>query len=608
MGKAGRRRAQPQIGVLQQARALHANGRLTEADALYREMLRQDPDHSEAIHLLGVLALQGGRAEEAVTLISRALSLDRRNAQAHANLGSALLHLQRPEEALEHYDQALRLDPHFTAVLYNQGNALQMLGRHEAAARAFEQLLTSMPAADFVLGNLCHSRRHCCDWRDFDLHTQDITAGVRAGRRAARPFAFLSVSASAADQLQCTRIYAAQQCPAATPGAWSGERYAHDRIRIAYVTADFRDHVVMHLMAPLFEQHDTRSFDTIGVALAGADGSKVVARARRALGQVVDVTTMTDVDASRRLRALEIDIAVDLTGYTQGARPGLFARRIAPVQVNYLGFPGTLGVPYMDYILADEFVIPDAFRAHYAEQPVYLPHTFQAIDERRGNVDLPASTRAQAGLPQTAIVLCSFNNSYKLNPGFFDVWMRVLRSAPGSVLWLLADTPAVERNLRREARSRGVAPERVIFAPRAAYDRHLARIGLADLFLDSLPFNAGATAADALWSGVPVLTCAGEAFAARMAGSLLQAAGLAQLIARDPAEYERRACELAGDPQQLTQLKAKLAELRGSSPLFDSRGFCRHLEAAYVQMWERHRRGERPSSLVVHPSPRAISA
>jgi predicted O-linked N-acetylglucosamine transferase (SPINDLY family) len=300
------------------------------------------------------------------------------------------------------------------------------------------------------------------------------------------------------------------------------------------------------------------------------------------------------------LRKLEIDIAVDLMGSTQDSRAEIFAMRPAPIQVNYLGYPGTMGAVYMDYIIADRFVIPEDQQACYEEKVVYLPDTFQVNDAQR-RISKRIHTRAEFGLPEQGFVFCSFNNSYKINPSFFDVWMRLLHKVDGSVLWLVGGKGAVETNLRREAAARGINLARLIFAPRLKYPEHLARYGLADLFLDTLPFNAGTTASDALWGGLPVLTCSGRAFAARMAGSLLRAIGLGELITHTMEEYEALALKLAQNEKMLFEIKEKLKRNRETYPLFDTDRFRRHIEAAYVTMWERYQRGELPVSFKVEP-------
>ena len=488
-------------------------------------------------------------------------------------------------------------DPIFAGVLHNRGNALQSLGRHDDAAETFRLLLEVAPGFDFALGLCFHSRRQGYDWRDFEHFTELIRTGIIAGRRVDRPFSFLSVADSAAQQSRCAQIYAAQLCPTAPAPLWRRERYDHQRIRVAYVSADFRDHVVARFMAPLYERHDRQRFEVTGVALAAQDDSDIIARNKASLDQFIDASASSDQDLARRLRDLEIDVAVDLTGFTQGCRPGVFAR---PVQVNFLGFPASMGVPWMDYIVADDFVVPPASEHLYAEKIARLPHCFQPNDPRGlWAEESPAQTRASVGLPDEGTVLCAFSNHYKLNPTIFAVWMRVLSAAPGSVLWLLGGSARAQQRLCQEAAGHGIAPERLIFAACVSYAQHLARLRLADLFLDTLPFNAGATASDALRAGVPLLTCTGESFAARMAGSLLRSIGMPEMITGTLAEYEGRATALAVDRALLQRLRQRLADNLGSAPLFDGAHYCRHLEAAYSHMLERAQRGEAPASFTV---------
>jgi len=593
-------RRQPLAALVQQAVSAHSKGRLGQAEELCRSVLRRQPANLPAGQMLGIIALQTSRLEEALVLMRRTAELHPDHAQAHANLATALVYLGKPEQALPHFERALELDPRLAGVLANQGNALRALNRHGQAAESFRRLLEVAPEFDFAHGSRFSCLRECCDWREFETQREHTLAALESGARVDRPFPFLSVSDSAQHQLHCARIYAAHS--ASAPGAplWHGERYRHDRMRVAYVSADFRDHVMSYMMAPIYEQHDAQRFHTIGVSLGMDDDSDIVLRGKRALGEFINVGKLTDQQAAELLRTLEVDIAVDLTGYTQGCRPGIFARRPAPVQLNFLGFPGTLGVPYIDYIVADEFVIPEGLEGSYSEKVVRLPECFQPNDERRSaQEEAPTPARHSVGLPESALVLCCFSNSHKLNPALFDLWMRLLRRAPGCVLWLLAEQPAVREHLLAEAAARGVSTERLVFAPRVPYAEHLARLKLADLCLDTLPFNAGATAGDALWAGVPILTCAGEAFAARMAGSLLRAAGLPELITSDPVQYEQRALELACDAQALAALRSTLTANRRSAPLFDSARYCRHLEAAYLQMSARVASGEPPASFAV---------
>jgi protein O-GlcNAc transferase len=577
--------------LLQQAGAAHAKGLLAEAEQLCRSVVQRQPANFDAHHMLGIIALQAGRPDEGVAHIRRATTLSPRNAQAQTNLANALVYVQRTEEALRHYARALELDPRSAVILTNQGSALQLLDRHAEAADSFARLLQLSPQFDFALGSRFRSLRHSCDWREFEPLRAEVIAAVQAGRRADRPFAFLSVSDSTARQHDCARIYAEYLCPTALPALWRGERYSHDRLRVAYLSADFRDHVVSYMMAPVLEHHDAHRFEVIGVSLRGDDDSPIARRIKSSFGRFIDLAPLTDSQAAELLRTLEIDIGVDLTGFTQGCRPGIFARRPAPVHVSLLGFPATMGVPYMDYIVADDFTIPPQLEAGYSERIARLPGCFQPNDERHSVRAVTQPTRAQVGLPASGLVLCSFNNSYKLNPRGFAIWMRVMERTPGSVLWLVADNTGVREHLRSEAAARGIAPGRLVFAPRLPYAEHL----------DSLPFNAGATAGDALWAGVPLLSCAGEAFAARMAGSLLRALGLPELVAFSDTEYEQRAIELAGNPHRLGELRARLAAALGDASLRDSDRYCRQLEAAYLTMSERAGRGEPPAGFSVAP-------
>jgi predicted O-linked N-acetylglucosamine transferase (SPINDLY family) len=398
--------------------------------------------------------------------------------------------------------------------------------------------------------------------------------------------------------LHCARIFTRSKHARTPAPLWRGERYHRPKIRLAYVSADFRNHPVTYLIAGLLEQHDRSRFEVFGYSLTGESTSESGLRARRAFEHFSAVKDVSDSEVARQLREQEIDIAVDLMGPTLHSRPEIFALRPCPVQVNYLGYPGTTGAGFHDYIIADPYVMPPGMERHYAEKVVRLPDTFQCNDSKR-SAATRALSRTDAGLPQAVVIYCCFNNSAKFSPATFDLWMRVLREVPGSVLWLFAEHPILQGNLRKEAQARGIDPQRLVFAPVVPYPEHLARLSLADVFLDTLPFNAGTTASDSLWAGVPVVTRSGEAFAARMAGSLLHAIGMPELIANTPEEYVALAVRLGSEPEFLASTKAKLAANRATKPLFDTDRFRRHIEAAYIAMWERAQRGEGPADITV---------
>jgi protein O-GlcNAc transferase len=410
------------------------------------------------------------------------------------------------------------------------------------------------------------------------------------------------MSGSPEAQHQCAATYAADKVTASR-ALWRGERYAHDKIRVAYLSGDFREHPVAQVMAGMFEGHDRARFETTALSFGPNTGDHLRLRLVKAFDRFIDVEQMADHDVAVLVRELEVDIAVDLQGFTYGSRPGIFAARPAPAQVSHFGYAGTMSTPIIDYLIADHTVVPDEQRPFYTEKICRLPDCYWPNDATRRIAD-ETPIRTAAGLPEAGFVFCSFNNNHKIAPDIFDIWMRLLREVVGSVLWLLAGNPAAVTNLRREAASRGVEPERLIFAARADPADHLGRHRLADLMLDNLPFNAHTTTVDALWAGLPVVTCLGDAFAARVAGSMLRAVGLPELVTDNLADYEALALGLARDPGRLAAVKAKLATNRLSYPLFDTARFTRHIERAYETMRERTLRGEPPADFAVEPLPR----
>ena len=612
--------------------ALHQAGRLAEAEHSYNQILKAQPKHFESRFLLGVIhAQRGGHAEalrqfdialklnpksasvhnsrgvalgklkrvtEALASFDRAIALQPESAEAHSNRANALRELDRAEEALASGDRAIALKPDYTEALNNRANVLLRLKRYEEAISDLERVLRLNPDFPYARGMLLHTKMQLCDWRAFDAEIETVTAGVRAGKPASTPFALLAESGAARDQRLCAEAWVREKCPPAATPLYQGEKYRHDRIRVAYVSADFGEHPTSYLLAGLIEAHDRARFNVVGISLGAATPSAMRTRITGAFDRFVDAGRKDDREAAGLLRHLEIDIAVDLMGFTHESRPGIFALRPAPVQVNYLGFPATMGASYVDYVIADRFVVPAEHEGAYSEKIASLPDSFQANDAKRSMGDRPAH-RAQAGLPASGFVFCAFSNSYKITPAMFDVWMRLLRQVEDSVLWLLGGSAAVEANLRREAQARGIAADRLIFAPRLGYAEYLRRYRLADLFLDTAPFNAGATASDALWAGLPLVTCAGEAFAGRMAGSLLHAVGLPQLVTYSLADYERLALALAHDRAAIAPLKETLGQNRARCALFDTARFSRHLETAYQTMWQRHQAGAPPASFAV---------
>jgi protein O-GlcNAc transferase len=525
---------------------------------------------------------RAGKFAEALALLDSELKSAPGRAELWGNRGTVLVAAKRLEEACESFGRALVLRPDLTGARNNRGNALLLLGRYEEAARDFERVAEDNPDAPYALSYLAQCRLHCCDWRDLDSLRAKLLRDLKAGKPAVTPIIATSLLDSPADQRAAAQILAAREFPALPP-LWRGERYGHEKIRLAYVSADFHSHATATLMAGVFEHHDKARFETIAVSFGPDDHSPMRARLEKAFTRFVDVAGKSDGEIAALLKELEIDIAVDLKGYTSQARPSIFARRVAPVQASYLGYPGTMGGKFIDYLLADATVIPEGDEGFYSEKIARLPVCYQANDNTRPIAGVSAS-RAESGLPEDAVVFCCFNNSYKILPDIFAIWMALLAQVEGSVLWLMDENPATTRNLRREAERRGIAPSRLVFAPRLPPERHLARHACADLFLDTLPYNAHTTASDALWAGLPVLTALGAAFPGRVAASLLKAAGLSELIADSLGAYEALALKLARTPEMLARLKKRLTENRRACPLFDTARFTRDLERVFETM------------------------
>ena len=542
---------------------------------------------------------QAGRAPQAIVALESAVAVRPQSAAAHYALGSALHRQGRLPSAHASYERALALEPAHHAAHIQRGFVLEAQGQPAEATASFHAALALAHDDAQALAGLVSCGVRLCDFQLVREHLERLRA-LPNGVEAMHPFVLLSVCDNPAEQLSASRALAtraAQRCaPLAPARAFPG----HDRIRVAYVSPDFREHAVAILMAALLERHDRGRFEVIGIALNPPDDTPVGKRIRAACDELHTVWQKSDAEVSELLRELEIDIAVDLAGFTSGNRSSILASRPAPVQVSYLGFPGTMGAAYVDYIVGDPVLIPPGYQSAYTEQVVYLPDSYQ-VNDRVYDVAERTPARAELGLPEQGFVFCCFNNSFKITAEVFEAWMRLLAQVPGSVLWLAATRDEVVENLRQRAGALGVDAGRLVFAPRVPLRAdHLARYRRADLFLDTLPFNAHATATDALWSGLPVLTVEGTTFAGRVASSLLHTMKLENdLVCADLGAYEARALELVRTPTLLAALREKLSQNVKSSALFDTDRFRRHIEAAYVTMWERSCRGEPPASFAV---------
>ncbi len=576
------------------ATVLQQQARLEEALADYGRAVGLRGDYADAINNAGILLQELGRAPEAIDLYRQLLERMPAHADACNNLGTALLADGRPDEARVAFERALAHKQDFPEAFYNLGNAWRELGNLGEAIGSYRNALRLRPDDTNAFSQLAHHRDQACDWAEYERDQEKLLEMVRRGVRVP-PFYLLSTPASSADQLACAENWIAPIRPPRQAVFEHRPAAARQRIRLGYLSGDFHQHATAQLMAELFERHDRDRFEVIGYSYGPDDHSPMRARLASAFDRLVDVRGQSHREAAARIQADAVDILIDLKGYTHQARPAIAAHRPAPVQVSYLGYPATMGADFIDYIMVDPLVVPTGQQPFFSERLVHLPGSYQANDSRREIATKPTS-RQDWGLPAEGLVLCSFNNSYKISPAFFDVWMRLLRAVQGSVLWLLEANELVKGNLRSEARRRGVDPARLIFAPRVAGAEHLARHRHADLFLDTLPCNAHTTASDALWAGLPLLTCSGNTFAGRVAGSLLTAVGLPELVTASLEEYEWLALSLAQDPRRLIALRQKLQENRDASALFDAPKLTANIEAAYLRMWQTWLCGEMPAA------------
>ncbi len=574
--------------------------RPAEAVTSYSDALLRANDYGDAFYNRGLAFQLLKRPADALVDFDEALKLKPDDAEALNNRGNALLDLKRPVEAIAAYARALALQPAYTQALHNQSLALLDMKRPDEAAGSLARLLELAPDYPFAKGKLLHAKMLACDWTGLHELNSAVASDLRSGKQAAEPFGYQAISESSSDLQICAENYAAIFYPASHAPVWAGEKYDHAKIRIGYVAGEFREQATAFLITELFELHDKKRFELYAFDNGWDDGSDIRRRINRAFDQVIPIAALPDDAAAALIKHHEIDILVNLNGYFGLARQGVFSLRPSPVQVSFLGFPGTMGADYIDYILADHCVIPPDEQAFYAEKVVYLPDTYQVNDSKR-NIASTASTRSEAGLPKDGFVFCCFNNNYKITPAMFDVWMRLLDRVPDSVLWLYKDNPAAARNLSAAAVERGIAPERLVFASNAKLPDHLARHRLADLCLDTLPCNAHTTASDALWAGIPLLTCRGSTFTGRVATSLLHAIGLPELITENIADYEALAIKLARTPALLNALRVKLENNRHTHSLFNTERFRRHIESAYITMWERCQRGDFPNTFSVTP-------
>lgn len=607
------------------------NNQFLEAESLLQEMLLASPENPDVLHLLGIVCGMQNRPDDALRFFEQALQLTPDNSALHFNTAKALSTLQRDMDALEHHRKALAIDPDNPEIWLNYGRSLDNLRKREEALTCYEKAVVLQPqmaegwfnkgkilgelrryaealqsyinayqlrpTEPFLLGIILHYKMLICDWADLDGIYLKIQQDLHAHQLVVEPFGFQGISTSEQDLLESAKIFSKQRFPARKKAViQSAPKSKNEKIRIAYLCGEFRDQATSVLMTGVYESHDPEYFEIYALDNGWDDGGVLRPRMKKAFKEIIDISQMTDPAVVSLIEDLQIDILVNLNGYFGEGRQNIFASHPAPIQVNYLGFPGTLGAEYMDYLIADPIVIPADSRQYYVEKIAYMPNSYQANDSKRV-ISAREFTRAELGLPESGFVYCCFNNNYKITPETFDSWMRILKAVEGSVLWLIQDNVPAEENLKAEALKRGISSDRIIFAQRLPLPEHLARHKIADLFLDTLPYNAHTTASDALWAGVPVLTLLGNTFPGRVAASLLNAVGLAELVTHTPQAYEQRAIELARDPLALRAIQDRLVENRLTKPLFDTVLFTQDLEVLYKKMVERYRANLAPENI-----------
>jgi predicted O-linked N-acetylglucosamine transferase (SPINDLY family) len=579
--------------------ALVALKHFKEALLSFYSAIQLKPEYPEACINRGIAFQELNRLEEALHSYEHAIQLKSDDPEAFINQGIALIKLKLFDEALLSYDHAIQLRPDDPEAHVNRGVALQELKRLDEAVQSYTRAIQLKPASGYWPGNCFYVKLGCCDWENFDEDRNELLNGIINNTKVSTPFVAIFLTDSLEIHNRAAKIYLKDKCFPNEPTLKLPKYPLHEKIRIGYFSANFHDHAVLHLIAEMFEKHDRSRYELYGFSFGPDSDDPWRIRSQKCFDHFFDVRFMSDQDVAEFARKLQIDIAVDLMGFTADLRPNIFARRAAPIQVNYLGYPGTLGADFIDYIVADKTIIPESDRHHYTEKVVYLPNSY-LVNCRNRDVSQKMLTKGELYLPHDGFVYCCFNNSHKFTPEMFDVWMRILNQVDKSVLWLFENNIWAEKNLRMEAEKRGVDANRLVFAQKVPrVEDHLNRIRHADLFLDTLPYNAHTTACDSLRMGVPLVTCKGNAFAGRVAASLLKTLDLEELITHSADEYEKTAVDLAINRNRFEKIREKLNTTILTSPLFDSEMFTRHMEKAYEMMYERYQNDFAPGHFAV---------
>jgi protein O-GlcNAc transferase len=577
--------------------ALKDYGELDQAYYCYAKALEINPYYAPAHNNMGNVSQDRGDTDAAINSYKQAIKINPKYAEAFNNMGTALQDKGDISASIESYKNAIKIRPNYAEAHNNIGTALQEQGQVTQAINSYDQAIKIKPDYEAALIQKLYQKAHICDWREI-IKDGELIAKLGFSNQGVEPFCFLPLEDAPKRQKKRAELYADRTFKQIPLLSLQRSLQKINKIKIGYFSRDFRPHPVAYLMAKVFESHDRNFFTVYGYSLGLTNDSDMKQRLTKAFDVFTDVKDMNDKEIALLARQDKIDIAIDLSGYTQQNRSGIFAYRAAPVQINYLGYPGTMGAPFIDYIIADQNLIPETSQQYYSEKPIYLPHHYQAQDDT-----LPiannALSRSDLGLPKNGFVFCAINNSYKITPNEFNIWMTLLKKVKNSFILLLETNKWVKNNLHMEAAKRGVSCDRLIFVQKVPHEKYLAQFQLADLYLDTFIYNAGATASNALWAGLPVLTKTGNSYASRMASSLLMSIGLPELITNTSSGYEKLALEISSEPERLDSIKRKLHRNRLSKPLFNTKLFTTHLEEGYRIAYNRHRDGKEPAVIKV---------
>ena len=603
--------------LINKALQLHKEGKIQDAISFYSKALENKKNDHQLLCLLGTAYIQIGNTDQGIEWLKKSISLKYENAIAHSNLGNALKDLKRYDDALASYDKAIKINPNYSDIYNNRGvalknlkryddalvsydkaiqiksdhvdaynnrgNALKNLERYDEALASYKNIIKLKLDYDYILGNVLNTNMYLCNWNDFDSLTKKINNALSKKYKVIEPFSFLGLLDNPAFLKLSSEIYVKDNFPKRSEIQTLAKYINHKKPRIGYFSADFCNHATLHLMMDVFKNHNKSKFDFYGFSFGPEKNDNWRNEVKKYFTKFEDVSKISDKEVAYLSRKLEIDIAIDLKGLTSNSRSGIFSYRAAPTQINYLGYPGTIGAEYMDYIIADEVIIPKENFDNYSEKVLYLPDCYQPNMIRK-DISKKEFKRSDFGLPENGFVYCCFNNNYKITPHIFDIWMNMLKKVSNSVLWIFKSNETASKNLKKESIARGVDPNRIIFASYLPVEEHLKRISLADLFLDTFPCNAHTTASDAVRMGLPIITIAGKGFASRVAASILNCVGMKELITSNKKDYQELGIELATNPKKLIELKVKLKDSVSKSTLFDSIKYTKDLENLYLQL------------------------